>query len=274
MTADQIELQLGDDLANAVHALAALAGPLAALEWPELLRARSAEVVDRLRTEDGDKACRMVMKALWPNCDPELAGHPQWWSTPLGMACARGMGRPDSPTVTYATAAEMLGVAIGTVKTLAHRGTIEKHPDGGLSRESVLARLAVQKGDPGPKWTFEVEGPGPIGGYYTPKEHWSRADQVAQWLARALYDFGVLNGDRDTETDRRSATLSPLIEQVTGVRTWTEGRHQVTVIRVYPSAKDPVHLGGAMSLRREVRAQQRQRAEERAGRAHAQEMTG
>ena len=36
----------------------------------------------------------------------------------------------------------MLGVHPGTVAQLVHRGTLDRHPDGGILRASVLQRLA------------------------------------------------------------------------------------------------------------------------------------
>lgn len=109
-------------------------------------------------------------------------------------------------------------------------------------------------------WTFEIEGPGYSGGYYTPAESWSRADLAAMWLANALWDFDAIAGDRETVTTRRRAELAPIIEQVDATSTWTEGGHTVTVLWVYPSSDDPAEMG-SMEARRTVRARQRLRAE-------------
>lgn len=105
-------------------------------------------------------------------------------------------------------------------------------------------------------WTFEIEGPGYPGGYYTPAEEWSHADAAARWLVRALHDFGAIGGDKDAETERRSRQLAPLIEQVTGTHTWVEGGHTVTVMHVQRSASVP-HKMGSMAVRRQVRQRQR-----------------
>ena len=64
-------------------------------------------------------------------------------------------------------------------------------------------------------WTFEIEGPGYPGGYYTPAEEWVKAESAARWLALALHDFGAIAGDRENETKQRAREFAPLIEQVT-----------------------------------------------------------
>ena len=53
-------------------------------------------------------------------------------------------------------------------------------------------------------WTFEIEGPGYPGGYYTPAEEWVQAEHAARWLALALHDFGAITGDRQTQTKQRA----------------------------------------------------------------------
>ncbi|QFS94616.1 hypothetical protein FIV07_27975 (plasmid) [Mycobacterium sp. THAF192] len=107
--------------------------------------------------------------------------------------------------------------------------------------------------------TFEIEGPGYIGGYYTPAEEWPRADTTARWLARALHDFGAITGDKEDQTERHARELAPLIEQVTTTHTWVEGGHTVTVIRMHPSASQPDRMG-SMQARRQIRRRQRQLA--------------
>lgn len=108
-------------------------------------------------------------------------------------------------------------------------------------------------------WTFEIEGPGYTGGYYTPAEDWSNATATAKWLARALHDFGAITGDKEVQTERRARELAPLIERVMATETWVEGGHTVTVIRMDPSASEPDRMG-AMEARRRVRRRQRQLA--------------
>lgn len=108
-------------------------------------------------------------------------------------------------------------------------------------------------------WTFEVEGSGVPDGYYTPKEDWDRPDRVAYWLACALWDFGVVNGNRDAVTDRLSERFTPQIAQITGVSSWNEGRSTVTVLRLPAGAEETPE---SMAARRRVRQRQRKRLAE------------
>lgn len=78
-----------------------------------------------------------VMAALWPRSEAQ----PTWWPTPLGRQVAAAIEPFDEP-VTHATAAAMLEVTRGTIAQLVHRGTLERHEDGGVSMASVLRRLA------------------------------------------------------------------------------------------------------------------------------------
>jgi len=99
-----------------------------------------------LQDEDdelGQTAAGQLLPVLWPGCGPEDAGEAEWWSTPLGRACARHIsGRDGTEAVSHSVAAAMLGVTRGTVAQLVHRGTLDRHPDGGVLRLSVLQRLA------------------------------------------------------------------------------------------------------------------------------------
>lgn len=129
--------------------LAASAGALLGLDLAELLedrvRSRAPMLAAQLCQDDDRLAAQTVidvMGALWPSGSPEDVGEADWWRSPLGRMCARSLGHVASDAVTYSVAAAMLGVARGTVSTLASRGTLERHPDGGITRASVLLRLA------------------------------------------------------------------------------------------------------------------------------------
>jgi len=87
-----------------------------------------------------DEAASAVMSARWPDAEPT----PQWWRTPVGRLVARSMGGHDTAAVTHSVAAAMLGVTRGTVAQLVHRGTLDRHPDGGVARYSVLTRIGRQ----------------------------------------------------------------------------------------------------------------------------------
>lgn len=95
-------------------------------------------------TDDHETAGLVVdlMHAIWQQSDPD----PAWWSTPLGRVCAASYGRDDAEAWSRTVAAAVLGVTAGTIQQLVHRGTLERHPDGGLTRSSVLAYLLGRRG--------------------------------------------------------------------------------------------------------------------------------
>lgn len=143
---DAVARQLGDELDRAI---AAPAGTLLGLDLLDILSerigARSDLLAHQLCQDSDDRLAAQtvidIMGALWPSCSPEDCGEAGWWRTPLGRMCARSLGHTDSDAVTYSVAAAMLGVARGTVSTLVSRGTLDRHPDGGVLRASVLQRL-------------------------------------------------------------------------------------------------------------------------------------
>lgn len=109
------------------------------------INAAARAIVDQLAQDEDDnlsaQTCIDVMNALWPHGSPEDVGQADWWRTPLGRLCGRSLGRDDGEAVTRAVAAAMLGVHPGTVDQLMHRGTLDRHPDGGVLRASVLRRI-------------------------------------------------------------------------------------------------------------------------------------
>lgn len=142
---DRVTAQLARELGELIEPLAVLAGPKAALEWPRQLARRARGIALTLCAGDDDDAaetCIDIMNALWPHGTPEHLGHADWWRTPLGQVCARSLGHRDSEAVTISVAAAMLGVTRGTVAQLLNRGKLDRHPDGGVLRASVLQRLA------------------------------------------------------------------------------------------------------------------------------------
>jgi hypothetical protein len=141
MTTTAIEAQLREELGSRLHALAVLAGPDATIDWPRALDARVSMLAGQLAAADDDVLAETVvdvMAALWPTGDPP----PEWWRTPVGRRCAASLGAEDSAEVTHSVAAAMLGVARGGIGKMVARGDLERHPDGGVTRASVLLRLA------------------------------------------------------------------------------------------------------------------------------------
>lgn len=134
--------QLVDELADIIARLAAL-DPGLTVEWDG---ASARRLVAQLEQEGDDRlaaqTCIDLMCVLWPHAAPEDCGRADWWQTPLGRLCARSLGRDDARAVSHSVAAAMLGVTRGTVAQLVHRGTLDRHSDGGVLRSSVLARLA------------------------------------------------------------------------------------------------------------------------------------
>lgn len=135
---DQIEDELSAALAEPV-------GALLGLDLGEMVRQRISDlaplIAHQLAQEDDDRlAAETVVDVLSALGEPD----PEWWQTPVGRLCARSLGHDDAEAVTRSMAAAMLGVHPGTVAQLVHRGTLERHPDGGIRRSSVLARIGAR----------------------------------------------------------------------------------------------------------------------------------
>lgn len=146
-TQSEVAAQLTEELHRRVsrpvgELLTATAPQLAPLH--QAIDEQSPIVARGLLSDDTHLAtvtAQRIMDVLWPTASPEDTGWAAWWRTPLGRACAATM--TDTPTaITHATAAAILGCPRGSIGTLVHRGTIARHPDGGVSRASVLARVA------------------------------------------------------------------------------------------------------------------------------------
>ena len=107
------------------------------------LASAAGDLVDQL-DQGGPTAARAaveVVTLLFPHGTPERVGDEGWWMSPIGRLCARALAPSETSAVTYREAALMLGVRKGTVGVMASRGTLVKHPDGGIARSSVLARI-------------------------------------------------------------------------------------------------------------------------------------
>ena len=145
MTLAGLTEQLADDLAQAISAWAGIIGPNLTLEVDARVETITPVLAAQLASDDDRLAAETVidiMSALWPRGAPETVGRADWWQTPVGRACARSLGCNDAESVTYSVAAAMLGVTKGTVSQMMSRGALDRHPDGGVLRASVLRRLA------------------------------------------------------------------------------------------------------------------------------------
>ena len=145
MTTDAAARQLADELDARLQAWAPLVGVGDVLELSRRLRAAAERTVAELAQDQDDRLAAetvlTVMSVLYPESDPP----PEWWGTPLGRLVARSLGRDDAEAWSPSVAAAVLGVTKGTIDQLRHRGVLERHPDGGLTRSSVLAYLLARR---------------------------------------------------------------------------------------------------------------------------------
>lgn len=135
--------QLHEELSLILFSISTLLPAAAELQPSD---ARCQMLVAQLEQDDDDRLSAQtavdIMCALWPNCQPEDADQADWWRTDLGRLLARALGRGDSESVTHAVAAAMLGVPRHNIGQMVARGQLDRHPDGGVVRSSVLQRLA------------------------------------------------------------------------------------------------------------------------------------
>lgn len=145
-----IAAQVGGQLVDDLDGM--LVGPVRCLLGLDLadmvedrIRSRAPLLASQLCQDQDDRlaaeAVIDVMGALWPHGSPEHVGQAGWWLTPLGRVCARSLGRTDAEAVTQHVAAAMLGITRGSISVMLARGTLDRHPDGGVLRASVLQRL-------------------------------------------------------------------------------------------------------------------------------------
>ncbi len=146
---DDVAAQLRRELWATSRAVADLFGSDLA-EQVELRLPGVCQRVAQDLTSDDDHtaagAAQLVMGARWPD---DTEPPPGWWRTPVGRMVARTGAGDHGESVTQSVAAAMLGVTRGTVSQWLHRsdrglpgsGGLERHPNGGITRASVLAKL-------------------------------------------------------------------------------------------------------------------------------------
>jgi hypothetical protein len=139
---EAVAAQLTGELGGVARAIGDVLGVDLLLDMETRLEPACRRLAAELCSGDDHLAAEAVltvMTARWPEgTDPP----PEWWHTPVGRMVARSVGRDDAEAVTHSVAAAMLGLHRGTVAQLVYRGTLDRHPDGGITRASVLARLA------------------------------------------------------------------------------------------------------------------------------------
>ena len=82
-----------------------------------------------------------VISCLYPG-DRPFEPPAEWWRTPLGQVTLRRVGHPSARAVSYSVAGAMLGITRQGVHDLVTRHKLERHPDGGVTVESVRARAS------------------------------------------------------------------------------------------------------------------------------------
>jgi len=126
---DPLEILFGDDEA------------LAYLRRRSLTEAKSWAA--KLLGDDDQAAVGTVMKivaALYPG-DKPFDPPVEWWRTPLGQVVIRRVGHPAAESVSLSVAGAMLDMTKQGVHDLVRRGKLTRHEDGGVTTESVRARL-------------------------------------------------------------------------------------------------------------------------------------
>lgn len=108
------------------------------------VRAEAEEWAARLLDEEPAEVVRTasrLLAALYPG-DAPFDPPEAWWRTPLGAVIARRIGHPTAERVSFALAGAMLGITRQGVHDLVTREKLRRHPDGGVTSDSVRDRLA------------------------------------------------------------------------------------------------------------------------------------
>jgi hypothetical protein len=85
-----------------------------------------------------------LMAVLYPG-DTPFDPPESWWATPLGRAAARRAGHPSKDHVSLGVAGAMLGITRQGVHDLVNRNKLLRHPDGGVTVDSIRARLGLRR---------------------------------------------------------------------------------------------------------------------------------
>jgi len=150
-TSEHVELR--DDLIRLVTSR--LLDPLEILRLPDVAVSRLREWVRtdaemwaaQLLGADGELARQVavrVIAALYPG-DAPFNPPESWWGTPLGRVIARRLGHPAKEHVSFGVAGAMLGITRQGVHDLVNRDKLRRHPDGGVTVESVRTRIEQRR---------------------------------------------------------------------------------------------------------------------------------
>lgn len=132
--------QIRGELSARAAPLGALLGPELVMELDRLITERAPDLAAHLVADDDRLVAQTVIDLMCALDEPE----PSWWRTPLGRVVAGSVGHESAEAVRASVAAAMLGISPGRVHQLAERGKLDRHPDGGVVRSSVMQRLAAR----------------------------------------------------------------------------------------------------------------------------------
>lgn len=139
-----LEGQILEELNRPLHALGELLGSEVVRPVRHHIEERVAEITAALR--DDGRAARDTALGLMRVMFPRDAEPPaQWWRTPLGRACATYTVGLYPDRVQANNAAAILGIGPSRVYQLLESGKLTRHPDGGVTRASVMRRIAHQR---------------------------------------------------------------------------------------------------------------------------------
>ncbi|MEV6717799.1 hypothetical protein AB0M48_37830 [Lentzea sp. NPDC051208] len=85
-----------------------------------------------------------LLAVLYPG-DTPFDPPENWWATPLGRVAARRAGHPSKDHVSLGVAGAMLGITRQGVHDLVNRNKLLRHPDGGVTVDSIRARLGLRR---------------------------------------------------------------------------------------------------------------------------------
>jgi hypothetical protein len=138
-----LEGQILEELNRPLHALGELLGTEVVRPIRHHIEECVGEITAALRS-DG-RAARDTALGLMRVLFPRDAEPPApWWRTPLGRACAPYSVGLYPDRVRANSAAAILGIGPSRVYQLLDSGKLTRHPDGGVTRASVMRRVAHQ----------------------------------------------------------------------------------------------------------------------------------
>ena len=127
-----------------LHRVALVEGGEAVESARTIVRQRAETWASVMLGRDDRAAVQMiarVISSLYPG-DAPFVPPAEWWRTPLGQVAVRRVGHPSARAVSYSVAGAMLGITRQGVHDLVARQKLERHPEGGVTVESVRARAS------------------------------------------------------------------------------------------------------------------------------------